>query len=116
MILSRASSETCLKTVIFGGSEGETHSVPEGAKVSLIFLILLEKRRQTGQPMAFQTRGMEVWHQKPYSRFYAAHAIFFESHDYCLKSVCCNSLIYFYLQVPCTEQSDNEADFYSVDF
>ena len=49
--------------------------------------------------MTFQTRGMEVWHQGPYSVFYAAKAIVFESHDYSLKSVCCNSLTYPCLQV-----------------
>ena len=81
------------------------------------FLILLgKKRRQTVQPMTFQTRGMEVLHQKPYSGFYAAHAIVFESHDYCLKSVSCNSLTYPCLQVHCTEQSDDKADFCSVEF
>ena len=64
----------------------------------------------------FQTRGMEVWHQKPYSEFYAAHAIVYESHDYCLKSVCCNRLTYLCLQVHCTEQSDDKADLCSVVF
>ena len=45
IILSIASLETCLKTVIFGGSKGGSilYSVPVGVKVSLIFLILLEK-------------------------------------------------------------------------
>ena len=90
--------------------------MPEGAKVPLIFVILLEKRRQTVQPMIFHTRGMEVWHQKPYSVFYATQTIVYESHDFCLKSVCCNSLTYPCLQVHCTEQSDNEADFCRVDF
>ena len=38
IILSTASSETCLKTVIWGGSEGglTSYSVPEEAKLSLI--------------------------------------------------------------------------------
>ena len=46
IILSTASSETCLKTVIWGGSEGglTSYSVPEEAKLSLIFLILLVKK------------------------------------------------------------------------
>ena len=66
--------------------------------------------------MTFQTREMEVWHQKPYSGFYAANSIVFESHDNCLKLVYCNSLTYPCLQVHCTEQSDDEADFCSVDF
>ena len=91
--------------------------MPEGAKISLIFLILFEKRRQTGLLMTLQTRGMEVSHQKPHSGFYAAHAIVFESHDYCLKiDFCCYSLIYPCLQVHCTEQYGDEADFCSVDF
>ena len=55
---------------------------------------------------------MEMSHKRPYSGFYAAHAIVFESHDYCLKLVCGNSLTYPCLQVHCTEQSD----FCSVDF
>ena len=76
-----------------------------------IFLILFEKRKQTGQPMTFQTHAMEMTHQRPCSGLYAAHAIVFYSHDYCLKSVCCNSLIYPCLQVHCTKQSDHEADF-----
>ena len=46
---------------------------------------------------------MEVWHQKPCSGSYGAHAKVFESHDYCLRSVCYSSLIYLYLQVHCTE-------------
>ena len=55
IILSTASLETCLKIVIFGGSEREwtLYSVPEGVKVSIIFLILFEQRRQNGQPMTF---------------------------------------------------------------
>ena len=93
------------------------YSVPEEVKVSVIFLILLEKKGgKLVSPMTFQTRGMEVSHQKPYSGFYAAHAIIFESHDYCLKSVCCNSLTFPCLQVHCSEQSDDKADFCSVDF
>ena len=72
--------------------------------------------RQTGQPMTMQTHRTEVLHQRPCSGFYVAHAIFFKRHDYCLKSVCCNSLTYHCLQVHCTEQSDDEADFCSVDF
>ena len=42
---------------------------------------------------------MVVWHQKPCSGSYGAHAKVFESHDYCLRSVCYSSLIYLYLQV-----------------
>ena len=57
--------------------------------------------------MTFHTRGMEVWHQTPHSGFYAAHAIVYESHHYCLKSVCCNSLTYPCLQVHCTKQCDD---------
>ena len=50
IILSTASSETCLKTVIWGGSEGglTSYSVPEEAKLSLIFLILLVKKEAQG--------------------------------------------------------------------
>ena len=59
IILSTTSSETCLKTVIFEGRVNLIFS----AKVSLIFLILFGKRRQTGQPMTFQTHGMEVLDQ-----------------------------------------------------
>ena len=46
IILSTASSETCLKTLIFGGSEGGwiSFSLPMEPKLSLIFLILLEKK------------------------------------------------------------------------
>ena len=36
--------------------------------------------------MTFQTHGMEVWHQKPYSGFYGAQAKVFESHDYYIDS------------------------------
>ena len=59
---------------------------------------------------------MEVWHQKPYSGFYGAHSKVFESHDYYLKSVFYNSLIYLCLQVHCTEQFDDKANFCLVDF
>ena len=46
IILSPASSETCIKIVIFGGSERglTSYSVPEEAKLSIIFLILLEMK------------------------------------------------------------------------
>ena len=66
--------------------------------------------------MTFQTRVMELSHQKPYSGFYAVRTIVREIHDYCLKSICCNCLPCPCLKVHCTEQSDDEADFCSVDF
>ena len=82
--------------------------MPEGAKVSLIFFILFQKKRQTGQPMTYQTHTMEVLHQRPCSRFYAAHAIVFYN-DCCLESVCFNSLTYPCLQVHCTKQFDQQS-------
>ena len=73
MILSTVSSETCIKGVIFRGSEGglTSFSVIELTEVSLIFFILFEKRRQTNQLMTCQTCGMEVPLQIPCSGFFA---------------------------------------------
>ena len=55
--------------------EGEPHIQCQRERKYLS--ILFEKKSQTDQPMTFQTHAMEVSHQRPCSRFYAAHAIVF---------------------------------------
>ena len=57
--------------------------VGEGAKVSLIFLILFEKKDANWSANDFSDSWDEVSHQEPYSGFYAAPTIVFKSHDYC---------------------------------
>ena len=73
IILSTSSSEACRKTVIFGGSEGgcTSFSVPEG----ISFLNFVGKNEANCHN--FQTRGMEVSHQRPCSGFYPAHTLVF---------------------------------------
>ena len=66
--------------------------MPEGVKLSLIFLILFEKMRQTGQPMTFQTHGMEVSHQRPCSGF-----LFRLDEGSILKSEWSDMLMWWYL-------------------
>ena len=66
----------------------------EGTKVSLIFLILIEKSGEIDQAVTCQTLGMKVSLQTPCSGFCAAHTIIVYSHDYCLRSVYFDSLTY----------------------
>ena len=78
-ILSTAYSQTCVKAVMLGGSEGggALFLVPEGTNVSIIVLILFNKEEATGESMTCQTGEMEVLFQKPYIGFCTARAIIF---------------------------------------
>ena len=77
IILSTASPDTLVKSVIFGGSEGGliSFSVPERKNIPNFHNFVWEKRMQTDQLMTFQTHGMEVSLLKPYLGVCLAHAI-----------------------------------------
>ena len=71
ILLSKVSSETCVKAVIF-------YSIR--TRMNMIFSARGDKGIsycQTGQPVTGQTRKMEMSFQKPYSEFWTAHAVIF---------------------------------------